>query len=689
MPRNPKEAEATTKSESRSYKLDLQFEPRIAAEHLGSHKYSKNTRALGELVANALDAGANLVEIGIQENELLRTKSIFVKDDGKGISPSVLKERFVIVGVDPGRRQDPTLFARFGVGRLAVFRIGSLSRWTTVSRGSDGRCTKLMFSLRSDDPTKLEIVEEGLPKSEKTGTHIEITNLRDSGTEALTPANIAAEMVSQFCSFLLGNPSKTIRVQDDTLDVAKLVVRRDQETLPKTDEMPEAKVDHYTLTRPVERSRFPAQLLFTSRGRTVAAVQPEEPPSPQYLGLVDCPYLNEIVAANRESIIEMDSGFAALKSSALQVVKRYGERLRAGEKQRFIERARLETYYPFKGVTADPVAGVQQALYDVVLEKVHEQVNFDSMTKKQQAVIFRLLQRSLDNENLLDVLHQVVELSDEDVGKFSRVLEHTTLGSIISLSSEVTGRLSFLDVLHELVYGEVAKHLKERTQLHRIIESHCWAFGSQFHLAASDKSFRQIVRRHRNLAGLPDIDDDSVAGINGVNDIPDLFMAASRDYPTDPKHHHVLVELKAPSVRLGRTQVEQIRRYAQTILESSEFDKKSTHWDLFLVSAKALPEIDLDRKQKDKPVNCLYQWESMTVWACEWSELITRAREEMQLVRDHLQRKSKELSVSEYLRENFPEILANLSSGMPKTGETPPPPDALKEPPESIPTSPA
>jgi hypothetical protein len=55
----------------------------------------------------------------------------------------------------------------------------------------------------------------------------------------------------------------------------------------------------------------------------------------------------------------------------------------------------------------------------------------------------------------------------------------------------------------------------------------------------------------------------------------------------------------------------------------------------------------------------------MTVWAFEWSEMITRAREELQLVRDHLQKKSKELTVSDYLKENFPEILENLKNGSP------------------------
>jgi hypothetical protein len=239
-------------------------------------------------------------------------------------------------------------------------------------------------------------------------------------------------------------------------------------------------------------------------------------------------------------------------------------------------------------------------------------------------------------------------------------LERTTLESIIKLSSEVTSRLAFLDILHQLVYGDLAKHLKERTQLHKIIDSQCWIFGPKFHLATSDQSFREIIRKHRKKAGLSDVSDTALQEIRGVEDIPDLFLAATREYPVEPRHHHVLVELKAPSVGLGPDELRQVRRYAQTVLDSHEFDKPSTYWDVFLVSAKAGKEIQRDRQQKDKPHGCAYDWDNMRVWALEWSEIISNARDELNLVRNHLRKKSDELSVSDYLRENFPDILSSL-----------------------------
>jgi hypothetical protein len=476
-------------------------------------------------------------------------------------------------------------------------------------------------------------------------------------------------MLSQFCSFLLGHPDRHIRVNGEELAVEEMIESREKEVIPASETVPaEATLDHLMLKRPVDQSRFPKQVLFSAKGRTVTSLEPDEPPPVQYLGIVECPYLDSIVTSNRELLIDMDEGFAGLKEAALDRINQYGKKVRAQRKTTFIEQARQEEFYPYRDKSEDPIAEVEQAVYDVALEKINETANLGNMTRTQQELVFKLLKRSLENENLLEVLQEVAKLSDEDIELFRKVLARTTLESIIKLSSEVTNRLTFLDLLHTLVYGPDAKMVKERSQLHKIIDPHCWIFGPQFHLATSDKSFREVIRRHRKKAGLVDVDDQALENVAGVDDIPDLFLASTRDFPVQTKHHHLLVELKAPRVGLGREEVEQIRRYAETILESHEFDTTSTRWDIFLVSSRCGKEIERDRNQKDKPHGVLFEWDNMTLWALEWSEIIANARAEMQLVRDHLKQKSEELTLSDYLRENFPEVLSSIRA------KTAPPP---------------
>ncbi len=641
-----------------TYELDWSFERRLATQHLGAYKYTTSAKALSELVANGFDAGANNITVSIKENDLGGVEAIVITDDGSGITSAVLKERFITVGVFPQKTN--TQFAKFGIGRFAVHRIGEKSTWTSVSKVDGNQYKKVEFELDSDENKKLKVVEEIITSSD-TGTKIEIFNIRDKGKDALTKNKIAGILIAEFCSYLLAHPNKKIVVQDEKLDVKAIIAESESEIINPSDKVADKIIiNHLILNRPVDKSRFPAQVIFTARGRMIANTQPEDTPSPQYLGLVECDYLHSVVSASRETLIEMDDTFANIKSITLDRVNEFGNKYRTQSAKRFIEKARHEDFYPFKEAPKEVTDNVKQAIYDVVLEKVNENANIESMTKKQKAVVFKLLNRALDDENLLGVLTEVAKLSPDDVAKFKDVLEHTALTSIIKLSSEVTDRLLFLDVLHNIVYGESSKKVRERSQLHKIIEPHGWLFGPRFHLATSDEGFKKVIVKHREKAGLPMLDENKFDGIKDVKKIPDLFLCAVKEYPTKPKNHHLLVEIKAPNVSIGKKERDQITKYAEIIRKSHEFDTISTRWDLYVVSAKVSDEIDDYRKQKDKEPGILFEWDNMTIWALEWSEIITRAKEEMQFVRKHLKLRTEQLAVSDYLRKNYPDILQPL-----------------------------
>jgi hypothetical protein len=646
------DAQATT------YELTWRFEPRVVAEHLGRSKYSASSTALGELISNALDAGATRVDIETTGNALGGLTEIEVSDNGRGMTHDDLEGRFAVVGVSPSASGGATRLGRFGVGRFAVHRLGGISEWRTVATHKEGRRVESTFTLRSEDRAAPKVQEKAVTNGTPTGTVVRILNILDEELETAFVAKIRAELVAQFCSYLLGHPDHAIRVQGEALEVASLVEeRRVQELtgIPQVDAP--VRLHHLLLRRPLDESRVSGRVLFTGKGRTVAICEAEDVASSNYIGLVESTYLDSIVTTNREGVVEMDAGFARLKDAALTEVASFAEVVREARKATFLERAREQSFYPFRDPAPNAVVEAKKAIYDVVLEKMNEHANVEGMTMKQQAVIFRLLNRSLDNEDLIEILHEVAKLTDEDMEKFRAVLERTTLQSLIKLSSEVSARLEFLDFLHALVYGDAAASVKERSQLHKILEPNCWIFGPTYHLATSDKNFRNVIRRHREEAGLSVVPEDELNAVAGTGDIPDLFLAAKREYPSVPSNRHLLVELKAPRVSLGWKEYEQANRYAQTVVGSPQFDRTMTSWDVFLVSSQVKPEIDFQRRQKDRPHGCIADHDNARVWVFSWGEVIDRASAEMRLVRDHLNQKSRELSVSEYLQKNYPEVV--------------------------------
>ena len=618
--KKPSRRRSPGKRQAESFEVELRFAPRVIAEHLGKQKFATTTKAIGELVANAFDAGAMLVDIDVEENELGGIESITVVDNGEGMTRQVIHERFGMIGVETERSESSSRLGRFGVGRLGVYRIGSVSKWTTVAAAPDGTKHRLTFTLREDAPSSFSVEDEIVGEDEPAGTSVKVVNIFDTGAERPTQSRVVWDVAAQFCSYLLGNSDRKIRVNGDVLDLDRIVESREAESLSAAEyDLPrDAILTHLLLKMAVEVSRFPAQLLFATKGITVQTGRIEDPPSPNYLGIVESPYLDESVASSRDAFVLLDSGFANLTNAVKERIKSYAHRLRIEQKDRFIERVRQMKHYPFRTTPADAVTMVEQTLFDRVIELLHVSTNLENLSQKQQEMVFGLLHRSLGNEHLLEVLDRVATLGDEEMRDFREVLERTTLQSIIRLASEATDRLVFLDVLHDLVYGEDARHLRERSQLHKILEPNCWIFGPQFHLATSDKSFREVIRKHRELAGLETADEVDIARVNGVADIPDLFLAAARDYPLpapEKAHHHVIIELKRPTVRVGMKEVQQVTRYGTTLSQSQQFDRNSTQWDVFVVSTHVQPEVDVLRKQKNRPEGCFSDSEGLRMWA--------------------------------------------------------------------------
>jgi hypothetical protein len=244
--------------------------------------------------------------------------------------------------------------------------------------------------------------------------------------------------------------------------------------------------------------------------------------------------------------------------------------------------------------------------------------------------------------------------------RFRDVLERTPLESVIHLASTISTRFAYLDALHDIVYGDAAKHLRERSQLHWIVEEHCWLFAPQYNLASSDERMRKVLVEHRKHAKLASLPEPAVDAIRGINDIPDLFLVASALTSDRPRNRHAVIEIKAPNVKITNAEIGEIKHYAKTILQSGAFDKKDTHWDLFIVSSTVDDDVDsMERGQRGRPYHCVGQpAEHMDLWCFSWAELIARARAEMNFAMGNL--KMRSMDVSDYLKKHQPAVYADM-----------------------------
>jgi hypothetical protein len=165
-------------------------------EHLGINLYSNVPSVLSETVANAWDADAGKVTIEWDRGNDL----IVIEDDGTGMTPNEVNERFLKVGYrrrdeQPGRTaKNRRPMGRKGIGKLSLFSIAGAVDVETVKGGE-----KSAFRMRLDD-IRQEVAEQGgtgtykpvgLPTDRidfEHGTRISLTELRHRQTAATSKA---------------------------------------------------------------------------------------------------------------------------------------------------------------------------------------------------------------------------------------------------------------------------------------------------------------------------------------------------------------------------------------------------------------------------------------------------------------------------------------------------------------------
>ncbi|EKK3999857.1 ATP-binding protein [Cronobacter sakazakii] len=137
--------------------LQLEYSHNII-EHLGLKLYqNKPTNVIAELVSNAWDADAENAWLDINDNKNLNPgdRYICVMDDGYGMDPHAIKDKYLVIGLKKRKLGDPNelsinkkrmLMGRKGIGKLAPFGIaGKLSVITAYKSNEETKVS--VFSL--------------------------------------------------------------------------------------------------------------------------------------------------------------------------------------------------------------------------------------------------------------------------------------------------------------------------------------------------------------------------------------------------------------------------------------------------------------------------------------------------------------------------------------------------------------
>ncbi|MFD6886266.1 ATP-binding protein [Streptomyces sp. NPDC059957] len=609
--------------------------------------------AVKELIWNALDADAKRVSIVIERSATGSVEKVTVADDGGGITPEGCGTAFEKIGgswkkVTRTSLMGRPLHGRAGQGRLKAFALGASIRWTTVADGIDGR-RRTVISAQSASRNDFQI-GDSIATVEDLGTVVEAWGRQSSVLHKLTVEKARSQITTEFAPYLAMYPEVQIEFDGAAID-PKGVIQKETER--------EVTFEHTGVTetavlRIIEWDmRVDRELhLCDASGVTVEITEMRiQAPGFDFTAYVQWSRMAE----HRGDFLlgEMsDSPVSALLAATRQYLRDYFRLRTVERRQEVVSRWKDAGLYPYEGDADTEAEKVERETFDIVAATIHRHM---PRPIKQQKATLALLRESVKYQpgHVNRILDEVFRLSSDDKSELDRLLNRTSLSSIIKASSSVADRLDFLAALSHMVFDPEAKKLvKERTELHKILENETWVFGEHYQLLVSDRSLNQVLDRHLAVMQRDSMNPDPVYREDGSVGIVDLMLSRARR--EHDRMQHLVVELKAPKVKVTDKELAQIKSYAHAVIRDPQFADVRVEWDFWLITSEMNDLVRIESRQKDKPRGCVWDISdagySVRVWVKTWSDLIEESKGRLQYFKEHFDHDPSVEQAMEYLR---------------------------------------
>lgn len=633
-----------------------------AQDHIA--KYVKaNPLILGitELIWNSLDAGANKILINTKDNGLKGFEYIDVIDDGEGCSYLQALNAFKYIGNSYKRNTDKTtngkrcLHGSEGRGRYKALSIGNFVKFFSVYIDKEDNLKKEFSVILSSadlsvsDISELKICDN---QDKKTGVSIRISSIENKITLFNeNNINLIQEMFAIYYSLY---QDFSILLDGKEIDLTSKIKKVFPESGKKTITVPLKDGKKVELTLKIIEWDFPKK--------------PKD--SPKRLNLCNddgCPLFQDnlgvgtdnlnislyvmsdyIAKLNNENLLSnLHEDVKLIEKNAQDFLKQYLNIEKQEKRKQFIESLKQDNLYPYKeDEVKSSVNNAERELFDVIAVKIDECLpKFTTQEKKSKKLTFSLIKEAIATKSskLKHILQEVCSLSNDDIEKFDKILENTSLPNIIATSNEVIDRIRFLSELRELVAGSISKKVKERAQLHKILAKEQWIFGEQYKPGTSDMSLRNVLLAHIKELDREKLNDEELIKAIKEDDnpdlnlIPDLCLWSAIPKDSQEKREHLFIELKRPSQNATTKEQKQINDYAYAVAKDNRFTKENTTWKFILIVTEIEERLRQEKKDNSSSLNGLYgKGDNFEVYIYTWSYLIEQREGELRRLKEML-----------------------------------------------------
>lgn len=177
----------------------------------------------------------------------------------------------------------------------------------------------------------------------------------------------------------------------------------------------------------------------------------------------------------------------------------------------------------------------------------------------------------------------------------------------------------------------------------------------------SERGLTQVLRTHLQLEGLPDGKVEPVKRWDGKSGRVDLHLAAKAQQ--HDRTRHLVVELKAPDIRAGRSERNQIEDYVNVVLSNAAFASDRSVWDFILVVTDYDDLIDNAIVGANRELGLLFEPEkkpgrpTARAYVRRWRDIIDENKRRLEFVTHSLEFDPSLAEGLAFIREEYSEML--------------------------------
>lgn len=600
--------------------------------------------AIMEYIWNGFDANATEIGIDYKVNELGGITELNIIDNGDGIEFENIENTFgTFLSSEKKSKKNicDDIHGSKGKGRFSFISFANFCKWNTIYKNNE-QLFEYTINIEHTNKNQVEYSKKEEVINTNTQTEVIISGIEGLFKEDLEGKDFEECLLNNFAWFLYLNKEKNFKIK-----VKKLELEYDKyidETLSQNYKL---KIEQYDFEvffikwkkqlkskyffHMIDENYLQKHKVFTSYNNNgigfIHSVYVYSKYFNDFIVLKDDEYRNQTIITKEKT--DNDKVFKEVVKKLNEIlVAKCKEFLRKNSEKIIYDMEEENVFPNFSENKYDKIR--KQDLFKVVQEvyciqpRIFKKANIEQ--KKTIVGFLNLLLDSNERNNIITIMENITNLTQEERTNLAVLLEKTTLSNIIKTLKLLDDRDEIVKDLKTIVF-EGQRSANERDHIQKIMEKNFWLFGEQYHLVTADKHFEQALKKYKEDFYCNEEQEESKIENSEKNRRMDIFICANR--PLDNyinssiTEENIILELKAPSVKIDKTIFRQIEDYMELIRTEPQFNSTNRIWKFYAISN----EIDdfvkgkyLENKNKGLPL-LVKELENYQIFVMTWDDV--------------------------------------------------------------------